>query len=68
MDRYPVQADPRPQTAHREVLLGTRLRTVGGQARTHAGSLTVCLCVTGLTCRPKPTVLTAAQALTWTGA
>lgn len=67
MDRYPIQADPRPQTAHRQVLLGTRLRTVGGQTWTHAGSLTVCLLTTGRTCWLKSTVLSAAQALTWTG-
>lgn len=64
MDRYPVQADPRPQTANREVLLGAGLRTGGGQARTHARILTLGPLVAGLTCRLEATVVAAARALT----
>lgn len=64
MDRYPVQADPRPQTANREVLLGAGLRTGGGQARTHARSLAFGLLIAGLTCRLEAAVVAAALALT----
>lgn len=67
-DRYPVQADPRPQTADREVLLGTGLRTGGGQARAHTRSLTVGLLIAGLICRLESAVLAAAGALTGAGA